>query len=35
VVPVLADLKRVHPQTHLKDFSDTPQADAFAGYNAI
>jgi transposase-like protein len=25
----------VHPQTHLKTFSEILQADAFAGYNAV
>ncbi len=29
------DRKGVHPQTHLKDFTGTLQADAFAGYNAV
>lgn len=29
------DRKGIHPQTHLKDFSGTLQADALAGYNAI
>jgi transposase len=30
-----ADRKGIHPQTHLKDFHGTLQADAYAGYNAI
>lgn len=29
------DRKGIHPQTHLKDFRGTLQADAFAGYNAV
>lgn len=29
------DRKGIHPQTHLKDFSGTLQADAYAGYDAI
>lgn len=29
------DRKGIHPQTHLKDFTGTLQADAYAGYDAL